>query len=117
MDAVTILRRARKRVSDPGRWTQGQMARKPTGTGVTAKNPEACRWCAVGAIRKAAPTERRSDRAHRLLSTASHELFGVGPIQVNDGRRGTGKDPRAVAHQATLLVFDRAIELAKAEQR
>lgn len=116
MDAATILRRARKRISDPKRWTQGQMARKATGTGVAAKNADACKWCAVGAIRKAAPKERGAHHAHRLLSTASHKLFGVGPIQVNDGRLEIGKVPRAAAHQSILAALDRAIELAEAEQ-
>jgi hypothetical protein len=49
---LTVLQRARARISVPGQWTRGAFALNAAGSaaGVRSWSPEATRWCAVGAV-------------------------------------------------------------------
>jgi hypothetical protein len=49
-DPIGLLERAFKRIEDPAGWCQGSTAEDADGKPVTANNPSACRWCAVGAL-------------------------------------------------------------------
>lgn len=49
-EQLDILRRARERISDPARWTQGWFARNAAGNKTTSVSADACRWCAAGAL-------------------------------------------------------------------
>jgi len=99
---VDVLRAAKERISDPERWTQGTAAcgsdRRP------CEYEEAARFCALGSLDfECIPLYQDT---YPLLYGAAQELFGQGVSAVND----------RLGHTATLAVFDRAIELAEAEQ-
>lgn len=49
---LEILRRARERLSDPARWTQGAYARDADGFTTAMYDDDAVCWCLVGAISK-----------------------------------------------------------------
>ena len=53
MTTKEILTQARVLVKQS--WTQGAYARNSDGESVAAKDPTACSWCAVGAIKAANP--------------------------------------------------------------
>lgn len=38
-------------ISDPQRWTQGSFAKNKNGDSIFAIDPDACQWCAYGALR------------------------------------------------------------------
>lgn len=42
-------------LSDPSKWCQHDEARKSNGDVALARDPEACQWCAVGAMRLCYP--------------------------------------------------------------
>lgn len=49
---IDILSDARDLLEDKNRWTRGEIARDSRGKSVSFFSPSACRWCALGAIRK-----------------------------------------------------------------
>jgi hypothetical protein len=99
-DAVTeLLQRARRRISDPGRWTQAFAARDEFWCPCGPAEDDARAWCAVGALRAEVadlgwPLTRIGQAYTRL-----HEAAGAAPEDVNDGRD----------HAAVLAMFDAAI--------
>jgi len=105
---ITVLRRARKLITDPKRWIKGAFTRK-------VKRVQC--YCGLGAIAKAAGVKIKSEQhlsnelrlpdeyyaAHALLNRAAH--FACFFASYNDRED--------VTHADVLAVFDRAIELAK----
>ena len=70
---IEILRRARALLADGG-WCQGAVARDKNGRLAISTRPEAVRWCAVGAIFAASPTEAAAkSAAFRLRATLDGE--------------------------------------------
>jgi hypothetical protein len=49
-----IVSRAREIIADPGRWIQGQLAVTKDGRSVDPVDAHAYRFCAIGALRRAA---------------------------------------------------------------
>jgi hypothetical protein len=49
-----VLRNARALIEEPTRWTRGVLGRAASGRPVMWHDEEACRWCALGAINRAA---------------------------------------------------------------
>lgn len=52
MDLKAKLQEAKALISDDSRWTQGTNAVDGRGWAVHATNPNACKWCARGALQK-----------------------------------------------------------------
>lgn len=115
--ASTVLKRARKWLEPYGRWTRGAIARGPQRQIVQYDSPQACSWCAEGAIELVAgeqcsrfdwdPTKEMSlvqDRAYAFLCSAVNMEANV----YNDKAR----DKRYI-----LRAFDRAIKLAEEQER
>lgn len=113
-----LLVDARDIITDVEHWCQQWHAIDNTGLNVDPLNPEACAWCADGALMKAigepeADTRSEYIKASRLLSEATRALFktaGLGSIgfpyvSVNDGEIGNPDE----AHENILKVFDKAI--------
>ena len=48
-----IVTRARQLISDPTRWTQGELAKRRNGLPIEPSDAEAYRFCAVGALTRA----------------------------------------------------------------
>lgn len=55
MTLADDLRAAKKVIDTPEKWTKEAMARDSDGRIVFANSPDACRWCAAGAVERAAP--------------------------------------------------------------
>lgn len=119
MSAAEMLRAARKRIEDPDHWTTGVIARNRAGDECDPDSPAAARWCALGSIwceRKLTLRSEDTDLATRFLEEAACEIRDTQPelvakrsaqpveAQVND----------ELGHEATLRMYDRAIELAEA---
>lgn len=52
MTDLEIIKGARELISDPERWSQGWYAHDKKGNWTDFSSDSACRWCAMGAIRK-----------------------------------------------------------------
>lgn len=105
---VGILTRAKQRIATHEFWCQLHFAQNNQGEQVASDDPEACRWCAYGAVNR----ERHDSSQHdwlvalNLLKRAAKELYGKPCfMHVNDSQR--------LGFHAVHRVFDRAIELAK----
>jgi hypothetical protein len=46
------IRKAAYRILEPGAWTQGVYARDASGGSAGATFPDACQWCALGALNR-----------------------------------------------------------------
>lgn len=92
------LREAKALISDPKRWCQGSYGKTADGEITLAKDPKAVAWCAVGACKKVGAMSS-------ILLAAADVLCEESDIYVND----------TLGHEATLEMFDLAIELAEKE--
>ena len=106
MKASRILKKARKLITNPKRWTQGASAKNKEGISVSAGGPLAKQWCAIGAIMKCNPIvvgtydyALASDFFRRAVDSPSVSEF-------NDDH----------THEEVLEAFDKAIELAKQDE-
>jgi hypothetical protein len=91
--ALDVLVAARALIEKPENWTQGAAAQDSKGRRVHPHHPEACRWCALGALTRAGD---RAQDGYRLLRAATGARS---IIELNDD--GT--------HPNILAAFDRAI--------
>jgi hypothetical protein len=103
MTVVEILRAARERIEDPERWCRGAFAKTASGTPVEPWEPEAERWCAVGAVVAVQARHEEALRARLLLDDAS---YADSATATNDHSR----------HVAVLRMYDRAIKSAEKQE-
>ena len=99
-DPVTdLLKRARRRITDPDHWTARYAARSADGVPMSPTDDDAVAWCAVGSLRVEwgddAAAQAVYGRAYNRLWVAA----GGAPEALNDG----------LGHPAVLEMFDRAI--------
>ena len=106
-----VAERARGLVAEPRSWTQYAIARTGNHRHCEPTDAKAARYCAYGAILKAAHEIAASDdQAQRLADQAAMLIMGRDSpytafeelIAVNDGHRGT-------ARKAVLELFDTAL--------
>jgi hypothetical protein len=87
-----IIARALEIISDESKWTRGSMARMADGTACACLDPLAVRFCAVGALYRAAGELLSSNgfdralEAEHLVLAASNELNGLPSINDVEGR-------------------------------
>jgi hypothetical protein len=87
-----IITRALEIISDEKKWTRGSMARMADGKACACLDPLAVRFCAVGALYRAAGELLSSNgfdralEAEHLVLAASKELHGLPSINDVDGR-------------------------------
>ena len=110
-DAVTgLLKRARRRITDPNHWTLGTYARDAGGRVALPASPAAVQWCALGALQAEAPRGwHLGGKRHAEFSDALHRLAEAIP------ERGW-MTPASVPdlndegdHAAVLKLYDAAI--------
>jgi hypothetical protein len=112
-----ILIAARAKIASPDTWTQHVLARDTNDNshpdshsyakyihweGLNGRDPQACKFCAVGAV-QAVTTDDNTEfyRVRNALDKAAKQLFGTHNIaEVNDGDHG---------HAAVLQCYDHAI--------
>ncbi len=103
---LIIIQRARDLISDQQRWCRGSFARGKAGASVPVNDPEARRFCAMGALMLAAneicndPTDA-CNLAHEIAKTISPT---GSLVFVNDH----------YGHAAVISLFDKAIEALQA---
>jgi hypothetical protein len=107
MNTVEILEKARELISDESRWTKGEFAINAKGEFVDIMSPEACKFCADGALMRVATGEgglrdKNYGRAFKKLCAVTPSGFGS-IISFND----------KATHVQVLEVFDRAIAAAR----
>src|SRR5262245_9445161 len=104
-----VADRARGLIADPRTWTQGAMARTGNHRDCEPTDARAVRFCAYGAIQRAAFDVAGDDaRAQKLADQVAMLLMGRDSpytafeeiIAINDG-------PRSTARKAVLELFDR----------
>ena len=100
-----VLINARALIADPARWTRGALACNANGRKVDWSDRSATKWCAHGAIYRAAyDLVADQKEATRIGNEAAKSIYGphwlfVSLAIIND-RQG---------HAAVLAVFDKAL--------
>lgn len=100
---VDVLRAARERITPEERWTVAVGARDSRGRSCDPTGEDAACWCAYGSV---------AAESQDLYADAVWYLNRAAPEQ---GKRGGSLVNDCLGHEATLTLFDRAIELAEAE--
>lgn len=98
----SVLRNAYELIRDPDRWCTHAMARDNLGQSVAARDPDAVRWCAFGALGKCGKTKWTSTiRDCEVVDRIVAELYGSSHsiTSVNDN----------LGHAATVAVFEKAL--------
>jgi hypothetical protein len=75
-----VIDKAIELISDPARWTTGVMARNKDNESVDYSDPEACRWCVLGALKKVGFT---TDQIWPLIDRCVKK-YGIGLVVAND---------------------------------
>jgi hypothetical protein len=96
---MSYLKAARDLIAEPKNWCQGTLALDKQGEKCDPKDPEACKFCATGALKRVCPNEATFNDERAKLAKASRYLTGYGVINMNDGTN----------HSMVLSVFDLAI--------
>lgn len=103
MKTLTILKRARKLLSNPKRWCQGKFAKDGYGNGCSVDDERAYQFCAAGAVEKAAGGV--VEDFHEAAEALSRCVRGGSVIGFNDAPRRK--------HEQILAAFDKAIARAE----
>ena len=99
MIETLILKKTKELISDPARWTKGEMARTMFGASVSAHDSSATCWCIMGAIHH----ETKDDpflagSAYQIVRT---QLQGRTVSEFNDDQNTT--------HEDVMTLLDKAI--------
>lgn len=98
-----ILQAARDKLAVPGVWTQRALARDLSGNRVNPRKPEACQWCAYGALMVSTPLGISDGPAIDALNAACNTALGF--VDFND--------KLCESVEPVLAMFDRAIAACK----
>ena len=110
MKPSELLIKAKAVIADPKHWTQCWYAKDAEGKSVGPCKPDAVCWCSVGAIDKVAHEESTYAArfaATRYLSDVAAECGYIGIPDFNDSS----------SHEAVMKAWDRAIKLAKEDEK
>lgn len=115
MKTVEILEKAREKIAEESKWTKGALARTATGARITKDDGfgAASCFCSVGAVRVICPefSENRGQASFKLWQAVNEGVADEALKRVV----AVWNDATETTHADVLRVFDRAIELAKAE--
>ena len=109
MKPSELLIKAKAVIADPKHWAQGWYAKDAEGQPVGPRKSYAVCWCSVGALEKVAHEEN----THDTHSTTARYLFDVSAecgydiIDLNDNS----------SHEAVMRAWDKAIKLAKEDEK
>ncbi len=99
-EVITLLEKARKRISTPDKWCQRVSARDRAGEPALAGARDACQFCIVGAVRaKFSPYNER----------ALHELRDHLPVEVPHYPGGLASYNDNSTHERVLDLFNTTI--------
>jgi hypothetical protein len=100
-----LLRDAKAKIAGPEAWTQGVLARDTAGVAVDPTNPDACRWCAEGAVVAATGQQTFEEASDRCLAYLRASCGEAALFAWNDAPERS--------HEEVLEVFDFAILTAE----
>lgn len=108
---VQILKDARELIRKG--WTRNRYASDRSGRTVDIESPYACRFCSLGAIRKATGDKQSPYPADQYVALA----VGGGNPRSAFGSVAIFNDDEAGSKVAVIRAFDEAIKLAEQEAR
>ena len=113
MRASEYLKAARAVIDRPEKWTKHAMARDANRHSVPVSQPDAVRFCSVGALEKTILARNgvsgTVDEEARILLT-----LAVGVLTNSTNSVVWFNDSRRTKHEDVMQVFDAAIQFAKA---
>ena len=102
-ETATLLRNAKALIEDLANWTTRELARDANGNPCSPTAPEACKFCAIGALQ----------RARRSLGSISNPIYRAARAALDNA---TALPSESVpytndykGHGAVLRLFDKAI--------
>lgn len=101
MKTSEVLKQAKSLIDTPDKWTQENFALSENDIPVDYDSPEACRFCAIGAVWRC---DVQGSGAERTLRNAIH---GYSIVEFNDNS----------AHDQVMAAFDLAIKIATEEEK
>ena len=120
-----LLETARKRIENPDHWTKGVLARDHSGNEVAPDSPDACQWCAIGAVEKAAEEVYVHPHYVHAYGMKTHPInkaliealgFLGGAAEILSGKTSKPieqlNDHPASSHSEILHMFSMAIDSA-----
>lgn len=111
---TNILQEARALIETPKTWIRHAGARSsPRGPVVSATDPSAQCFCAIGAIAHVTGPMSMREPALAILRRALREIDGSQHLTHYNDRKG----PKAKIHAEVLALFDAAIKLSKSRKR
>jgi hypothetical protein len=108
MTPAEMLRAAKAKIGEPDSWCMGSEAVNASDEAEDPTDPEACRWCSIGAV--IAVGGIGSPYVFTLLDDAAKAMGKGGKL----GLRAAALLNDTTDHATVMKMFDRAIELAEA---
>lgn len=102
-----ILIAARAKIEDRANWTQLATARDAVGATVHSRSPQACQWCAIGALNAVASRDTAIFDARDILGSVTPQVRNGEFLMISDVNDLAG-------HMAVMEMFDLAIAKAAA---
>ena len=99
-EQLAIIKKAKQRIYLKKHWTQGVLARDESGIRVSASDPAATCWCALGALMKEAETIQNFEAVKQTLY---YETEVCAIAKINDR-----KTPDA--HRNIIRIFNKVIK-------
>lgn len=111
---IAVLKMARRLISDPNRWTKGELARDDAGKPVPPTSGSAYCWCAQGAIEFVlGPRDLLTPRVSvftGLMQKHTPRYTTESGLQQPHANLFTFNDLPETTHADILKLFDRAID-------
>jgi hypothetical protein len=98
---TTLIQRAREKLADPKHWTKHTSARDLHNLPVDYTDPDACRFCIIGALAASTGKPGEYHAAHKIMSKLVPSHYGRRLSAFNDAEN--------TQHADVLALFDRAI--------
>ena len=104
-----VLIDARALIEAPNRWTKGSNARDRNHLPAEPVGPDACSFCAAGAVMRAAGVLTADDRVRGVFERLQDNIEAEGEGEFYWSLQRFNDAPE-VSHADVLALFDRAIE-------
>lgn len=98
---MSLLKLAKTKIADRAHWCKGALAKNADDNSCGYRNPDAIKFCALGALASVSDGSSQRLKECHLLSCAAQKLFGTYLTVVNNTR----------GHEAVMKVYDLAISM------
>lgn len=110
MTPKELLINAKAVIQDPAHWVQEKLAVDASGLSTACRKPDACRWCAMGAMLNQSDGTGAMRKAERLLTAQAEALLDFKGLTHKDNAITAVNDK--LTHADVMTMFDKAIESA-----